>query len=354
MLPVRHSTRRAAVWAALGIVYVVWGSTYVGVRFAIETLPPLITGGLRFLVAGVLMAALVAFLRGRSALRVTPAQFATAAGSGLLLLLGGNGMVAISVQRVPSGLAALLAACLPLWIVAIRLAVRDRSGVVTVAGLLLGFAGVGLIFLPGGASGADPAYAGLIVLASLSWAVGSLLVAKLPVPADPLVLTAIEMLTGSAAMLAFAGVRGEFTGFAPAAVSVKSWLALGYLIVFGSLVAFTAYLWLLNRAPVSVVSTYAYVNPAVAVLLGSLLAGERLTTATLAGGLVILVAVAGVVTAEGRLAARPATDAEYAAGPNVDRSGRRRTARRRTVPVMSPVASRLWRRRPQPQPSPAA
>jgi len=344
----RRSVHRAPVWAALGVVYVVWGSTYVAVRFAIETLPPLITGGLRFLVAGVLMLTVVGFRRGRSALRLTPAQFATAAGSGLLLLLGGNGMVAIAVQKVPSGLAALLASCLPLWIVAIRLVLRDRSGAVTVAGLLLGFAGVGLIFLPGGGSGTDPAYAGLIVLASLSWAVGSLLVTKLPVPADPLVLTAVEMLAGAAAMLAVAGVRGEFTDFAPTAVTARSWLALAYLIVFGSLLAFTAYLWLLGRAPVSVVSTYAYVNPAVAVLLGSLLAGERLTAAALAGGLVILVAVATVVTTEGRRARRAGAAAQPAESLPPDRP-----ARRRTDSVVSLGASRPWRRRPYLRPRPA-
>jgi drug/metabolite transporter (DMT)-like permease len=291
----------ARVWAALGVVYVVWGSTYLAIRFAIETLPPLVSGGLRFVIAGLLMLALVWLLRGRAALRATPAQIATAAVSGTLLLLGGNGLVSVGEQRVPSGLAALLVACVPLWIVAIRVLLRDRPGAVTVAGMLLGFAGVALIFLPGGGgSGADPAYAGLIVIASLSWAVGSLLVTRLPVPADPLALTTIEMLAGGAAMLAVAGLHGEFGQFHPAAVSTKSWLALGYLVVFGSLVAFTAYVWLLGRAPVSVVSTYAYVNPAVAVLLGALLASERLRSATLLGGLVILVAVAMVVTAEGR------------------------------------------------------
>jgi drug/metabolite transporter (DMT)-like permease len=288
------------VWLALGVVYVVWGSTYLAIRFAIETLPPLVSGGLRFLAAGLLMSAAVAVLRGRAALRATPAQLATAAASGVLLLLGGNGLVSIGEQRVPSSLAALLLACVPLWIVGIRLLLRDHPGTVTVAGMLLGFAGVALIFLPGGGSGADPGYTALVVLASLSWAVGSLLVTRFPVPADPLALAALEMLIGSTVMLAVAAVRGEYGALALAEVSAKSWLALGYLVVFGSLAAFTAYVWLLGRAPVSVVSTYAYVNPAVAVLLGALFAGERLRRATLAGGLVILVAVAMVVSAEGR------------------------------------------------------
>jgi drug/metabolite transporter (DMT)-like permease len=289
------------VWVALGIVYVVWGSTYLAIRFAIETLPPLVSAGIRFLVAGLLMLALVVLLRGRSALRATRAQYGTAAASGVLLLLGGNGLVSIGEQKVPSGLAAVLVACVPLWIVAFRVLLRERPGAVTIAGMLLGFAGVALIFLPGdGGSGADPAYAGLIVLASLSWATGSLLVARRPIPPDPLVLTTVEMLAGGAAIMAVAAVRGEFARFAPSAVTARSWLGVGYLIVFGSLVAFTAYVWLLSHAPVSVVSTYAYVNPAVAVLLGALLASERLTGATLVGGLVILAAVAVVVTTEGR------------------------------------------------------
>jgi drug/metabolite transporter (DMT)-like permease len=289
-----------AVWAALGVVYVVWGSTYLAIRFAIETLPPLVSAGLRFLTAGLLMLALVVALRGRSALRAPRTQVGTAAVTGVLLLLGGNGLVSIGEQKVPSGLAALLVGCVPLWIVAFRVLLRERPGALTVAGMLLGFAGVALIFLPrGGGSAADPGYAALIVLASLSWAVGSLLVARRPVPADPLVLTTVQMLAGGAALLAVAAVGGEFAHLAPGAVTARSWLALGYLVVFGSLVAFTAYVWLLGRAPVSVVSTYAYVNPAVAVLLGVMLAGERLTATTLAGGLVILVAVAMVVTTEG-------------------------------------------------------
>jgi drug/metabolite transporter (DMT)-like permease len=297
----RSGRLRPRGWAALGTVYVVWGSTYLAIKFAVETLPPLVSGALRFLTAGMLMLAVALLLRGRTALRASRAQLVTAAASGVLLLLGGNGLVSIGEQEVPSGLAALLVACVPLWIVGIRVLLRDQPGAVTVAGMLLGFAGVALIFLPGGGAWAgDPGHAGLIVLASLSWAVGSLLVARLPVPADPLALTTVQMLAGGAALVAVAALRGEFAGLAPTAVSARSWLAVGYLVVFGSLIAFTAYVWLLGRAPVSVVSTYAYVNPAVAVLLGVLLGGERLTRGTLAGGLVILVAVATVVTAEGR------------------------------------------------------
>jgi drug/metabolite transporter (DMT)-like permease len=229
----------------------------------------------------------------------------TASVSGILLLLGGNGLVSVAEQKVDSGLAALLIACVPLWIVALRAGLGDRPGPATAGGVLLGFAGVALIFLPGGSRG-DLGYVALCLLAAFFWAAGSLLVTRRPVPADPLVLTTVEMLAGGVALLVVSAGRGELTGFSFGAVSGASWLGVAYLVVFGSLVAFTAYVWLLGHVPVSVVSTYAYVNPAVAVLLGALIANERLTGAALAGGLVVLAAVAVVVTAEGRRQRRAA------------------------------------------------
>jgi drug/metabolite transporter (DMT)-like permease len=294
---------------ALGIVYVVWGSTYLAIRYAIEGFPPLLSAGLRFAAAALLMLGYLA-VRRPAALRATRAQLVTAAVSGILLLAGGNGMVTIAEQRVDSGLAALLIACVPLWIVILRTLLRDRPGPATALGVLIGLAGVALIFLPGGSGGTDAGYAGLCVLAALSWAVGSLLVTRRPVPADPLTLTGVEMAAGGLVALAAAAAHGEFAGFAPGDASGKAWFALSYLVVFGSLVAFTAYVWLLGNAPVSIVATYAYVNPAVAVLLGALVAGERLTGSALAGGLVVLVAVALVVTAESRERRRAAEPAE--------------------------------------------
>ena len=295
-------------WTALGTVYVVWGSTYLAIRYAVESMPPLLHAGLRFIAAALILLAGLVLVRGRAALRATPAQLTTAAVSGLLLLVGGNGLVSIAEQRVDSGLAALLIACVPLWIVVLRAAMGDRPGLATAGGVLLGFVGVALIFLPGRDGGTDLGYALLCVLASLFWACGSLLVTRRPVPADPLLLTGVEMLAGGVVLIAGSAVAGELSGFSPAAVSGRSWLALAYLVVFGSLVAFTAYVWLLGNVPVSLVSTYAYVNPAVAVLLGALIAGERLTGAALADGLVVLAAVAVVVTAEGRRQRRAAAE----------------------------------------------
>jgi drug/metabolite transporter (DMT)-like permease len=294
---------------ALGIVYVVWGSTYLAIRYAIEGFPPLLSGGLRFAAAAVLMLGYLV-VRRPAALRATRPQLATAAVSGILLLAGGNGIVTVAEQRIDSGLAALLIACVPLWIVILRLLMRDRPGPATALGVLIGLGGVALIFLPGGSGGTDLGYAALTVFAALSWAVGSLLVTLLPVPADPLTLTAVEMVAGSVVLLVAAAARGEFGRFAPGDAPGSAWFALCYLVVFGSLIAFTAYVWLLGNAPVSIVATYAYVNPAVAVLLGALIAGERLTGSALAGGLVILAAVALVVTAESRERRRAVEPAE--------------------------------------------
>jgi len=288
------------VWAALAVVYVLWGSTYLAIRFAVETMPPLLHAAARFLVAGLVLLGGVVAVRGRAALRATPVQLGTAAVSGVLLLTGGNGLVSVGELRVPSGLAALIVASVPLWIVVLRAALRDRPAAITAAGVLLGFGGVALLFRPGAGDGYDTRYAALIVLASVSWSVGALLTARRPVPADPLVLSAVQMVAGGIALVVASAGRGELSGFSPAAVSASSWLALGYLIVFGSLVAFSAFVWLLGEAPVSIVSTYAYVNPVVAVVLGALFAGERLTGTAAVGGLLILAAVALVVTAEGR------------------------------------------------------
>jgi drug/metabolite transporter (DMT)-like permease len=294
---------------ALGIVYVVWGSTYLAIRYAIEGFPPLLSGALRFGVAALLMLGYLA-VRRPAALRASRAQLATAAVAGILLLAGGNGLVTIAEQRIDSGLAALIIACVPLWIVILRLLLRDRPGPATALGVLIGLGGVALIFLPGGSGETDLGYAALAVLAGLSWAVGSLLVTLRPVPSDPLTLTTVQMAAGGLVLLVAATAHGELARFAPGDAPASAWFALAYLVVFGSLIAFTAYVWLLGNAPVSIVATYAYVNPAVAVLLGALIAGERLTGSALAGGLVILAAVALVVTAESRSRRRVPEPAE--------------------------------------------
>jgi drug/metabolite transporter (DMT)-like permease len=288
------------VWTALGLVYVFWGSTYLAISYVVETLPPLLSASLRFAVAGALLTAYLAVRRGRSSFRATRRQLIGAAAVGVLLLLGGNGLVTIAEQReLPSGLAALLIAAVPLWVVLLRVAGGDRPAPRTLLCVAIGFAGVALLLLPGARPDGVPLLpAVLVVGAGVLWSIGSYAATRLELPTDPLLTTVVQMLGGSASLAAAGLLRGESP--TPAEVSGTSVLALAYLVVFGSLVAFTAYSWLLGVAPVSQVSTYAYVNPVVAVLLGAVIAGEAVEAVTLLGGAVTVLAVAVVVSEEGR------------------------------------------------------
>lgn len=319
--PSRPPSSTRLVWLALSIVYVVWGSTYLAIRVVVRTAPPLVSAGLRFLVAAAVLAAVLA-ARHRTVrvVRVGARQFAACALVGGLLLLGGNGLVMIAEQRLPSGLAALVLAAVPLWVVVLRALTRDRPRSATVTGVFLGFAGIALLLLPGERPDGAPLAGLLTVLgASLAWATGSFVAPRLPLPRDPFVATTHEMLAGGLLMLVLGTLRGE--RFVPGAVSMTSWAALGYLVVFGSLVAFTAYVWLLSHAPISLASTNSYVNPAVAVALGAALLGESVTAAMLAGGALVVSSVAIVVRTESHTPTRGPR--ETAAGP---RPSRPRTA----------------------------
>ncbi|SCL15710.1 Permease of the drug/metabolite transporter (DMT) superfamily [Micromonospora rhizosphaerae] len=297
-------TRPALIWTALILVYVLWGSTYLGIRIAVESLPPLTSAAGRFAAAGLVLAAVLRIRRGPGALRVDRRQLASAVGVGVLLLAGGNGLVVFAESgpvgvAVPSGIAALLVATVPLLVVLLRTVAGDRPRLWTFAGVTLGFVGLILLVLPTGGSGAVPLAGALtVVAAATSWSVGSFLSGRLQMPADPFVATVYEMLAGAVALAVVAVARGELRGFSPAEVTGRSWAALAYLMVAGSLVAFTAYVWLLHHAPISLVATYAYVNPAVAVALGALLAAEPVTARVLLGGAVIVAGVALVVSTE--------------------------------------------------------
>ncbi|MEU7568967.1 EamA family transporter [Streptomyces fradiae] len=290
------------VWAALGIVYLVWGSTYLGIRIAVETMPPFLSAGARFVVAGLLLAALLAWRHGPGVLRVTRAQLASAAVVGVLLLVGGNGLVVLAETTVPSGLAALLIAVVPAWVVVLRTAFGERPGPAAYAGVVFGLAGLALLSLPG-LSG-DVRIGGVltVVAATLMWSVGSFSSSRIPMPRNPFTASAYEMLAGGVGCALVGLGRGEQRGLDLAEVSARSWTALAYLIVFGSLVAFTAYAWLLQTAPISLVATYAYVNPVVAVLLGWLVLDERLTWPIALGGAVVVAGVWLIVRAERRAA----------------------------------------------------
>ncbi|MBP7148748.1 MAG: drug/metabolite exporter YedA [Acidobacteria bacterium] len=310
-----HSARspsRAGVLAAFGAVYVIWGSTYLAIRFGIETLPPFLMVGARYLGAGVLM---YAWARARGTSRPTPRNWAAAAVIGGLMLLGGNGLVTWSEKTVPSGLAALLVATVPLWMVLLDWARPrgERPAARVFVALALGLAGIAILLGPGELLGArDLPWAGAlaVVLASFSWAAGSLYSRAAPLPSEPMLATGMEMLAGGALATLVGLALGEGARFDAAAISTRSALALGYLIVFGSLVAFTAYVWLLRVTTPARVATYAYVNPLVAVLLGWALAGEPLGPRTVLAAAVIIAAVVLITTAQAVRARPPVAEVE--------------------------------------------
>ncbi|MBM7077528.1 EamA family transporter [Micromonospora humida] len=296
--------RPALIWTALILVYVLWGSTYLGIRVVVESMPPLGSAAARFGGAALVLAVVLRLRRGRGALRVDRRQFGSAALVGVLLLAGGNGLVVLAESgpsgvAVPSGIAALLVATVPLLVVLLRTVTGDRPPGWTFAGVTLGFLGLVLLVLPRGGSGAVPLVGALTVVAgAVCWSLGSFLSNRLRMPADPFVATVYEMVAGAVALSVLSLARGELRGFSPGQVTARSWLALTYLLVAGSLVAFTAYVWLLANAPISLAATYAYVNPVVAVALGALLVAEPVTGQVLLGGAVIVAGVALVVTTE--------------------------------------------------------
>ncbi|MEV7541776.1 EamA family transporter [Streptomyces sp. NPDC089915] len=289
-----------AVWTALALVYVVWGSTYLGIRIVVQTMPPFLSAGARFITAGLVLAGIVAWRYGPSALRVTRAQLGSTLLVGLLLVLGGNGLVVLAETSVPSGLAALLVAAVPMWVVVLRAATGDRPPGRTLAGVLVGIAGLAVLTSPG-LSGEVRLSGVLLVLAgSLAWSLGSFSAGRLPLPGNPFTGSAYQMLWGGVAQVLVGLARGEQRGLDPASFSTASWLALGYLVLIGSVVGFTAYAWLLQAAPLSLVSTYAYVNPVVAVVLGALILDEALTLPIVLGGAVVVAGVGVIVSTERR------------------------------------------------------
>jgi drug/metabolite transporter (DMT)-like permease len=288
--------RTATVVAAFAAVYVIWGSTYLAILFAIETLPPLLMASTRFAVAGGLM---YAFLRLRGVPAPTRPQWRAGAVVGALLLCFGNGGVVLSELTVPSGVAALLVAMVPVWMVLVDWlrpgGVRPTAR--TVIGLAVGFAGMVMLVGPSSlGGGVNPLGAALLVVASISWATGSIHSRRATLPASPFMATATEMLSGGFFLLVAGALRGELGEVNAGAFSAQSLLALAYLVVFGSLIGFTAYIWLLRVVAPSRVATYAYVNPLVAVFLGWAFANEPVTTRMLAAAAVIVAAVVIITT----------------------------------------------------------
>jgi drug/metabolite transporter (DMT)-like permease len=304
----------AVIWLALGAVYVIWGSTYLAIREAVLTLPPLLMASVRFLVAGGLLYAWAVRRGDRETDRPRWPQWRAACIAGVLLLLVGNGGVVLAERTVPTGVAALVIATIPLWMAMIdRAFFGQRLAPLAIVGLVLGFGGLGL--LVGGAGGGKLDAVGMVTLlaAAIGWSIGSMYSRTARLPSRPLVATGMEMLAGGAALAIAGALHGEFADIHPERFSTASLLGLAYLIVFGSWVAFSAYVWLLRSAPISLVSTYAYVNPVVAVFLGWAFLSEQITPRTVVAGAVILVAVAMMLSARKIPPGEPADAAPDAA-----------------------------------------
>ncbi|HET7585091.1 MAG TPA: drug/metabolite exporter YedA [Gemmatimonadaceae bacterium] len=292
-----HAPSRALVIAAFAAVYIIWGSTYLAIRFAIETIPPFLMAGVRFLIAGTI---LYVWARARGVARPVRGMWVSATIVGALLMLGGNGAVVWAEQSVPSGVASLLAGTTPLWMVGFDWARGDgeRPRPSVFAGLALGLAGIAVLVGPSHLGGGGVSLVGAVVLliGSLAWATGSLYSRYALVPRDPFLATGMQMLAGGVLLVIAGLATGEQAQVHLAHLSLKSVLAFSYLVVFGALVGFTAYLWLLRVSTTARVSTYAYVNPVVAVVLGWAFAGEPLTARTLVAAAVIVAAVVLITT----------------------------------------------------------
>jgi len=305
------------VWVALVTIYLIWGSTYLAIRVVVESMPPLLAAAARFLPAALLAFLFVAARTGISSLRVTRREAAGAGFVGACLLMFGNGLVSLGEQGVPSGLTALLLASIPMWVLVMRVATGERPSRTGLLGVGLGLTGVALLVLPQGISG-TATFGGmaLILISAISWALGSTTARRIPLPADPYLSTGYQMLLGGLLLGSVGLLLGEGSQLQPAAWDPRSYLALGYLVVFGSVIAYPAYTWLLQNAPIGKVSTYAYVNPVVAVALGAVLLQERVDPSMIAGAVVVLGAVVIIVAGESRSApAVPPVAADPAATP---------------------------------------
>ena len=281
------------IWAALATIYIVWGSTFLAIAVVVRDLPPFLSMALRHLVAGALLFAWVWYRRG-GRLQLGRREWGAAFIFGGALFLVGHGGLAWAQQDVPSGVAALLVGTIPLWFAILaRVAFGERLGRRALVGLVLGFAGLALLVDPTGEEGAKPIGALVIAFSAFAWAAGSLWSRRLPLPQDTLLSAAMGMLAGGALLAVVSGLGGELDD---ARFTADALTAIGYMVVVGSLIGFSAYVWLLKVAPASTVSTYAYVNPVIAVILGWAFNDEVITGRTLLAGAAIVVGVALMVS----------------------------------------------------------
>jgi drug/metabolite transporter (DMT)-like permease len=311
--PVKH------VWIGLVLVYVVWGSTYFGIKIAVETIPPLLAAGSRFLVAALLLAAILAWRR--TSLRVTRRELGASAFVGALLLGLGVGLVHVAETRIDSSVAAMIAGTVPLQIIVLRLISGESPARATRLSTLTGLFGLVLVVAPGLGAGSTALGLAVMVSATMCWTLGSFLSNRVPVPRDPFVASVYEMGFGGAFLMLGAAAFGEYGELGSGTFAARSVLAWAYLVVMGSLVGFTAYAWLLRVAPISLVVTHQYVNPLVAIALGVAFLGERPSPWSLAGAGLVIGAVYVAIRAEfprRATAARPASGGTR--GPPADQT----------------------------------
>lgn len=288
----------------MAILYLVWGSTYLGIAVAVDTIPPFVMASFRFLLAGLVLLGWTLARERRSFTMPALRELRDSSIVGALLLGGGMGMVALGELTVPSGIAALLIAMMPLWVAVFgRLLLGERLPGIAVGGIVVGLAGVTFLVWPfGEGAGFDLAGIVAVLLSPIFWSLGSLFSAhRARQPARPLLATSVQMLAGSATLAVLALLGGEWASFQPSAISTDSIIAFVYLTFIGSLLAFTAYVWVLRKAPLPLIATYAYVNPVVAVALGAVILGEVVTPRTLIAGAIIVIAVAVIITSRGRM-----------------------------------------------------
>lgn len=294
------------VWFALVTVYLVWGSTYLGIALVIKTAPPLLSMGLRFLAAFVVLALILLLIKGKNALKISRSELISSMFLGGLLLGFGIGNLTLAERYVPSGIAALIIAALPIWVTIFQRMAGIKTRRITLIGIFIGLIGVAIIVLPGGtgpAPGADPEkvrfWMFMILLGNVAWAFGTFMTQRIPIPKDPFVLTAYEMFFGGLVMTIASFIRGErFSLEVVSNMSLTSKWAWVYMVLIGSIVGYGAYIWLLNNTSLSLASTYAYVNPVIAVLLGLIVLSEPVGWPLFVGGGIVLSGVALVVSGE--------------------------------------------------------
>ena len=302
-MPVSSSIK-TKVAIGLAIMYVAWGTTYIGIAFTIETMPPLLSMSFRFVAASLLLGAFIGLRSGWSSLRLNRKELFSAVFLGVLMLGTGLGTMALAEKVVPIGVASLIVAAMPIWTALFRTLDNDRPKTSSLIGIIAGLVGIGIIMLPGSTL-ARPDSDGqnvtlwmfIILFGNLCWSLGSFIAPRMETPSNPLVLSTYEM-AGAAGALFIAGMihKESLADFMDA--SARSWGGWVYLVTVGSLIGYTVYTWLLENAPITLVSTYSYVNPIVAVALGIVIFNETLTTNILVGGFIVVVSVAIVVAVE--------------------------------------------------------